>query len=136
MFPIRDCAVGPGRVLLVGEAGRDLEDPLRGLAATPWELLLEQVPDLGAGHRLGDEAVAERLDGEGFAIGDFAWRLGTRWGEEEAECGPAADAAGVHEGDLGAAQVDRLCGHELGVGDHVTRRDLAEGVGAVQDVLR
>ena len=125
---------GAAAVAVPAEAGRDLQDALCRLAAAADELLLEEQVDLRPGHGLGDEAVAERLDGERLAVGDLARRFGTGRGEQEAVRGAAADAAGVHERDLGAAQVGRLRRHQLGVGDHVTRRDLAERVQRVEDV--
>src|SRR6266545_5725799 len=68
--PADACRAGRGRrVLLVPEGLGDLQGPLHGLAAAAGELLLEEAADHVPGHRLGDQAVAERLHGERLAVG-------------------------------------------------------------------
>src|SRR2546430_13656696 len=52
---------------LVRHRGGDLQRPLAGLPAAH-VLLLEQAPDLVPCHRLGDQAVAERLHAERLAV--------------------------------------------------------------------
>ncbi len=123
---VLDDAVGAGlgHVQGVRQALGDLED-LRGGLVRAADLLLEAGEQLRAGEVDDVHHVGEGLDGERLAVGDHAVAL--RAGRLEGQVG--ADAAGVHQGELGAALVVRRGGLQLGVGDEVAERRLG-GVGA------
>ena len=66
------------RTIGVCKAGGDLQDAIGSAGRTAGELLLEQGFDLRAGQAHRNQAVAKRLDGEHFAVGDFAGHLAGR----------------------------------------------------------
>ena len=127
ILPAQVAAFGSDSYLNVDEicrtAARGRGASVHGAAAHA-ELLLQQPPDHVAGHRLRDEAVAERLDREGLAVRDLAGRFAARRDVADPQVRP--DAARVHERELGAAEGGGLRRDELGVGDHVAERRLAE----------
>lgn len=116
----------------IGEALGDLQDTHLAHGRVI-ELLLQDLPDLIAGHRLGYQAVAERLDGERLAIGDVA----VAFAGGAAEVGQVGtDAAGVHESHNRVAEAGIIGGVQLSVGDDIAQGGFAGRIGGAQDVTR
>ncbi len=102
---------------IVGEALRHAEVQEGAARPERLALLLEHRDDLGAGHRVRDQGVAERLEGERLAEGDDAVAL---WGRLRLRvCQIGAHTAGIHERDLGTTGRRRP---QLGIGDEVSGR--------------
>jgi len=93
---------------------------LRRLTAAAGELLLEEAADHRPGHGLRDEAVPEGLNGERLTVGDLPRSLPARRDVVHPEVG--ADAAGVHEREIGVTEVVGRGCRQLRVRDHVAER--------------